>query len=163
MRNRRNALLGTMVGLLLVPLSLTGCSGHDGEDSASGGGGGSSAAAAKWGACMRDKGFTVEDPSDEQFSTGVEMVPADVDRAAFGTASKGCRGDAPSGASADDKAGWVQDAEDFSQCMRDNGVADFPDPEEPGSISWDDEDTSPTYVAAVAECKSTVLKGWGGL
>lgn len=158
------ALIGAM---LLLPLALAGCSTNAGDDAGSESTT-TSARAASWGACMRDAGFQIEDPTDEQLSSGVERIPADADRSAFERASSTCRGDsaetdsaaAPSQAEKDQ---YIQDALDFAQCMRDNGVDDFPDPATPGLIDLQSGKDSPAFQEASETCKSTVLKGWGGL
>lgn len=162
MTGRRTTIAALGGLLLLAPLALAGCS-SAGSSTPSASETSTSIRAASWGTCMRSAGFDVQDPSDEEFGSGVERVPADVDRAAFESASKSCRGADSGGPSAADKAGYEQDAQDFSQCMRDNGVDDFPDPEQPGVIKFDQGNTSPTYTKAEATCKATVLKGWGGL
>lgn len=180
MTGPRRTTLSVFAALLLVaPLALAGCSGSgsgSGSNDSSSGRSGSApqagAPAAAWGSCMRDQGFQVEDPAEDAFAAGVDHVPAGVDDAAFQAASRTCRGETDDvtagggtsgGASAEQKAGWEQDALDFSKCMRENGVTEFPDPAVPGVIQFDHDDTSPTYQDAEDHCTATVLENWGGL
>jgi len=57
----------------------------------------------------------------------------------------------------------VEQMRKFSQCMRDNGLPDFPDPDADGRLRGvgHEQQGSPTYQAAMADCRGK-LPGGGG-
>ena len=103
-----------------------------------------------WAACMREHGLDVPDPEfgeDGEVSIQVGRAPGDsdeadggtdapqgpsgADREAFETATEEC-GDPPAmGASftEEDREEMEEDALRFAECMRDEGIEDFPDPD----------------------------------
>jgi hypothetical protein len=67
------------------------------------------------------------------------------------------------GAGANTSTNPVEAGRRYAQCMRDNGVPDFPDPDADGrfrGIGHEKEDT-PTYKAAMETCRDK-LPGGGG-
>jgi len=135
----------TMAALLLSALALTGCGSDDsgGNDIASAGGTGSSAPEAggeepdqdemgvKFAQCMRENGVDMPDPEPGK---GIQLkVGPDTPKETVDAALEACREFNPQ-----EKGGGKADPEreaafrDYAQCMRDNGVEAFPDPE-PGS------------------------------
>ena len=102
----------------------------------------------EWAECMRENGVDMPDP---QFGEdgGVEIVvggpaggggegeddgggdgPSPMDREAFATAQEAC-GEPPmiGTFTEEDREEMEQDALEFAECMRDEGITDFPDPD----------------------------------
>lgn len=81
------------------------------------------------------------------------------------SSSSGSAGSAASGSSA--PTADSSKAAKFSQCMRANGVPDFPDPNANGSITLkvtkgsDLDPSSSAYVSAISKCKSLEPAGFG--
>src|SRR5262249_62038401 len=55
----------------------------------------------------------------------------------------------------------VEQMREYSQCMRDNGVADFPDPDPDGRLRGPghEQRNDPTYQAASATCRPKLPGG----
>jgi hypothetical protein len=100
-----------------------------------------------WAACMREQGIDMPDPQvDANGRTSVIIGssretdddaadggsgPGPIDRAAFEAAHEEC-GEPPmlgGELSEEDRAEMQEQALEFAECMRDNGVEDFPDPD----------------------------------
>jgi hypothetical protein len=78
----------------------------------------------------------------------------------------GCS-DEPDGA--DDKPATNQQAVAFSECMRDNGIAEFPDPDASGELTIDGvvngsslDPSSPAWEEAMSACKDLQPPGFTG-
>jgi hypothetical protein len=78
----------------------------------------------------------------------------------------GCSGKAAENASTN---AHYESAEKFSNCMRDNGVSEFPDPDASGELTIDGvlngsslDSTSPTWKAAIEACKDLQPPGFTG-
>lgn len=77
---------------------------------------------------------------------------------------------APSGASAgNNTAGNREQAMKFSQCMRDNGVSQFPDPDASGALTMDSvangshvDPNSATFQQALSACRDLEPAGFTG-
>ncbi|MDT3445345.1 hypothetical protein [Pseudofrankia sp. BMG5.37] len=120
----------TTAGLSLAAVVLAGCGSGGGASAAPDGGGSATPAAQTYAECMRDHGVDMADPDP---STGVPQLGEGVDPAdpAVKQASSACQDLLPAGRGepgAADLDVYVA----FAQCMRDNGLPDFPDPQ-PGS------------------------------
>ena len=76
------------LALVVAPVALAGCSAaptaptQDGASPA--------ALGARWGDCMRDAGFDVQDPSDDQVRSGTVTSPSGVDQERFASAAQHC-------------------------------------------------------------------------
>lgn len=169
---------GLVAGLLLM-VGLTGCgSSNDGDDSgvASVNGSGKPSSSSSAGAdtksdqqkvleyakCMRENG--IPDFQDPEFKDGVPrmMLPEGVDMNTAKKASEACKQYMPSGG--DKKA--AEDPEvtgqlkKFAQCMRTNGVSNFPDPQAGGGgmVVGEGEEglrpEDPKFKAAQQACAS---------
>ncbi|WP_146249085.1 MULTISPECIES: hypothetical protein [unclassified Curtobacterium] len=163
-RRPRAALLLSSTMALAVSVVLSGCS--DAPGSSSSRGGSSSVGASAWGSCMRDAGFDIEDPSEAEWSSGVVRAPSGVDGDAFQRASASCRGDDAPRASDEQKAIWDQELRDFSACMREHGLDDFPEPEPESGLDYgkyaeEPLRDSPTVTQADEECSDRYLADWG--
>jgi hypothetical protein len=123
-----------LAALALIALIAAGCSDEPAE---SGGAGNANAAyenAVKFSECMRDNGvaeFPDPDASGELTIDGVlNGSSLDPSAPAWKSATAACKDLQPPGFTGDeDVTTKEQEARlEFAQCMRDNGVEDFPDP-----------------------------------
>lgn len=115
------------------------------ESSASGGLG------TKWGSCMRDAGFDVEDPTDETVSTGAVITPPGVDQVRFAQAAQTCgRQIGVGGASSAEKDKWKRQYAAVDSCIRET----YPDApaQEPGSLDYGDLSQDPAFQQAWDDC-----------
>jgi hypothetical protein len=111
--------------------------------------------------CMRDNGlpdFPDPDANGQFRGQGHEKQ----NDPKFAAANEKCRSLAPG--SEHEKAGdpaFVEQMRAYSQCMRDNGLPDFPDPGPDGRLSGQghEQRDDPTYKAASAACKSKLPGG----
>jgi hypothetical protein len=120
-----------LVALAMVALTIAGCSDEPAENGNANAG---QEQAAKFSECMRDNGvseFPDPDASGELTIDGVlNGSSLDSSTPAWKEAIAACKDLQPSGFTGDED---VTDEEqqarlEFAQCMRDNGVKDFPDP-----------------------------------
>jgi hypothetical protein len=113
--------------------------------------------------CMRTNGVPdFPDPdADGRFSVGHGEGGVDQDDPKFRSAAEACRALAPGGEH--EKFGdpaFVEQMREFSQCMRDNGLPDFPDPDAEGRLRGvGHEARGPTYEAAFAACRERLPGG----
>ena len=151
--------------LLLALSGLAACGGgSDGSDVASAGDAKSSAqstasqpSAQAFSQCMRDNGVPDYPDWGPDGPPKGKISPAEAQSPAFQSAMNACKNLVPSdirkGSESDKDLGTLQK---FAQCMRDNGMPDFPDPK-PGSdgpFSGSDVDRgSPAYQKASQACK----------
>jgi hypothetical protein len=128
--------LRPLAALAMVALIAAGCSNAAGEDGPTATGTKTSATrtpAMKFAACMRDNGvsaFPDPDASGELTIDGVlNGSSLDPDAPAWKQAIKACKDLQPSGFTGHKRSTQEQKpALKFAQCIRDNGVTDFPDP-----------------------------------
>jgi hypothetical protein len=112
--------------------------------------------------CMRDNGVTdFPDPNaDGSFALGHDEF--DRDDPTFQAAMEECRDLAPGGEhqNTGDPA-TVEQMREFSQCMRDNGLPDFPDPDADGRLRGigHEDDGDPQYQAAMETCREKLPGG----
>lgn len=128
--------LRPLAGLALIALILTGCSnssdGGDTDDASS-----SRDAAVKFSQCMRDNGLSEFPDPDAKGELTIDQIAngssMDTSSAAFEQAMSACKDLEPAGFTGEKRTkSEQQGALAFAKCMRENGVADFPDPE-PGA------------------------------
>jgi hypothetical protein len=111
--------------------------------------------------CMRDNGvpdFPDPEPNGEFRGQGHEQQNAPT----FAAATETCRSLAPGGEH--ERIGdpaVVEQMREYSQCMRDNGVADFPDPDADGRLRGQghEQRNDPTFNAASTACRSKLPGG----
>lgn len=157
---------------LLVALLLAGCAKDDKGNGVASAGGPASASAApsagpslspqeqalKFASCMRDNGVQMEDPEvDAEGRVSIKIGGPGMqepDRAKMEAAQKACEKYAPFGDKGNGKPdpAMEENARKMAQCMRDNGVENFPDPDGgrvtiDGSIADD-----PDFPAAQEKC-----------
>lgn len=111
--------------------------------------------------CMRDNGvpdFPDPDADGEFRGAGHEQQEDPTFRAAMET----CRDLAPGGEH--ERTGdpaFVEQMRQYSQCMRDNGVPDFPDPDADGQLrgAGHEQQDDPTFRAASEACREKLPGG----
>jgi hypothetical protein len=112
--------------------------------------------------CMRSNGVPdFPDPdADGRFSVVHDAV--DEDDPTYRAAAEACRALAPGGEHEQlgDPA-FVEQMREFSQCMRDNGLPDFPDPDADGQLrgAGHELQDDPTYQAAMETCREKLPGG----
>jgi hypothetical protein len=128
--------LALLAALAVVALIGAGCSNESSENGSSGGNKNATNRdkAMKFAECMRDKGvseFPDPDASGELTIDGVlNGSSLDPDAPAWKAAIEACKDLQPPGFTGDEKV-TAEEQETrlkFAQCIRDNGVKDFPDP-----------------------------------
>ncbi|MFJ6655708.1 hypothetical protein ACIQNG_04995 [Streptomyces sp. NPDC091377] len=169
----------TRAALVALPLAavlaLTGCGGNDGGDGgvASAGGdrkGGNSTGAEpglgqeetaqKFAECMRENGVDMADPKPGE---GFDLDMDGVDRSKAEKAMEACRQYEPVENGANDRVGKETEERlrKYAQCMRKNGVDDFPDPIPGGGLQMDRSlQDDPDFKKADETCKG-LLPGGG--
>jgi hypothetical protein len=167
-----------LVAALALALALGACGGSGGDDddvpsaggstttTAAGATGGGTADALAFTDCMRDHGVEMEDPDPAtgipQFSGGA----AATETPEFESAMEACQDLLPEGGirgeTGEDN---LDELQAFAECMRENGMPDFPDPQpgENGVFGSDEtiDRNSPAFQAASEACQDT-LSGIGG-
>jgi hypothetical protein len=171
-------LFAPAVLLVLVGFGLGGCSRDDGDGVATAPGATAqvtanpSAPAAdpaervrQFVACMRAEGIDVPDPApgDATGKSALQFDESSGDKAKVGAAMEKCVQYLPQGGEPEQMSPEeLARAQQFAQCMRENGVPDFPDPDPngrfgPGSsvrINKDD----PAFQAAIEKCNQGAKK-----
>ncbi|MFW6694291.1 hypothetical protein [Streptomyces sp. MAR4 CNX-425] len=173
MRRRTRTALAALP--LALALALTGCGSGDGDDgevaSAGGGkkdGGGGEPVAEdldeqmlQFARCLRKNGVDVEDPEPGQ---GVALNMDGVDEAVAERAMEACRKYDPATSSKDDPISkeLEEKLRRYARCMRNNGVADFPDPVPGGGLQVDGAiERDPDYDGAERACEELLPAGEG--
>ncbi|MEV0403310.1 hypothetical protein [Actinoallomurus sp. NPDC050550] len=167
--------VGTVAAAILIAgLGLTACGGGSGKASSastsaaarSGGGGGTtggSTKAVKYAECMRKNGvpeFPDPAPDGRVMLTGKKGSGLDPESPQFKAATQACKAFAPQGA----VGGGQPDPAmlKFSQCMRKNGVPNFPDPQG-GRLLMNAgsgiDPNSPQFQAAQKTCQKLLPGG----
>lgn len=157
---------------LLLALALTGCGSDDGGGVASAGGDKTPTSkststlsneerALKFAQCMREHGVDMEDPEPGK-ANRVEFKGNGKDREKVEKAMRACREFSPQ---ANSTGGTNKKAEEaarkFAECMRENGVEDFPDPK-PGQrgIKIDKKQADdPDFDKAQEKCRDELPGG----
>lgn len=148
---RLRGTLGSLALLAALPLLLVACSGQSDTDTAPRADAGTGA---KWGACMRDAGFDVQDPDDASVRAGLSQAPSGADQDAFAKAAASCaqRAGVEPADSADTQK-WEREYAQVASCVRDD-YSDFPE-QEPGGFTVDDSyphAEEPAFKQTVADC-----------
>jgi hypothetical protein len=143
--------------LLLVPLLLAAC----GQNNQSGRSSADQVEAAQaYAQCIRDNG--VPDFPDPD-ANGQLRGPAHEKQndPKFRAAQEKCRNLARGGEHQRSDPATVEQMRKFSQCMRDNGLPDFPDPDPDGRLrgTGHEQQDNPTYRAAMETCRQKLPGG----
>jgi hypothetical protein len=135
-----------LAALAVVALLVAGCASGsaDTPNTATGSGGATTTAttrekAMKFSECMRDNGVTQFPDPNASGELTIDAVAngtsLDTSSAAFKTAIGACRDLQPPGFTGHKRSAQQQTyALKFAQCMRDNGIKDFPDPTPDGAL-----------------------------
>jgi hypothetical protein len=148
----------TVAALLGVGLLVTACGSSSSDQTAPAAG---QDQARKFAQCMRINGvpdFPDPDANGELRGAGHEQQ----DDPKFQAAEEACRGLAPGGEHENlgDPA-FVEQMRAFSQCMRENGLPDFPDPDAEGRLrgAGHEPQDDPKYQAASEACREKLPGG----
>ena len=111
--------------------------------------------------CMRNNGVPdFPDPDPNGRFRGLSHDQQD--NPAFRTAQQACRDLAPGGEHENlGNPAFVKQMREFSKCMRDNGLPDFPDPDANGRLRGPghEQQSSPRYRAAFGACRQKLPGG----
>ena len=134
-----------------------------GEGSGATAGGGEEPDGVAFTDCMRDNGVDMEDPDP---ATGVpQFEPGVADSAEFEAAMGACESLLPEGGvRGEGDAVDLEQLQAFAECMRDNGLPDFPDPQPGGEGLFGDsgvDRSSPAFQEASEVC-GDILAGAEG-
>jgi len=144
--------------LLLVPLLVLAACGQNTPNGAA------SAdkveAARAYAQCIRDNGvpdFPDPDANGQFRGPGHEKESDPKFRAAM----EKCRNLAPGGEHQKSDPATVEQVRKFSQCMRDNGLPDYPDPDPAGRVRGvgHEQQDNPTFRAAMEACRPKLPGG----
>jgi hypothetical protein len=164
--------LASGLGLVLA-LGLAGCGGGGNDEFAANGGPDAKEASVKFAQCMRDNGIpNFPDPEvDDSGHLHIDL-PRGVSDSARKAAQAKCEKylpGAPAGAADQEQ---IEAMRKHSQCMRENGIPGWPDPEDDGKLNVDlhelglSGEDDPKLKAAEEKCrpllKSVPTSGQGG-
>jgi len=145
-RLARHLVLALLAVLLLAACGQTNRNGVTSVDKA--------AAGRAYAQCMRDNG--VPDFPDPD-ANGQLRGPAHEKESdpKFQAAQEKCRDLAPGGEHQRSDPATVDQMRRFSQCMRDNGLPDFPDPDPDGRLrgAGHEQQDNPAFRAAMEKCR----------
>lgn len=160
---------------LLLAVALAGCGGDGGDDEVASANGNKTPAAnasasstlsadernVKYAQCLREHGIDVDDPKPGQPGVRISFGPGG--KGKMEKAQEACRKWNPQ---ANASPGQQQKAQErqqkFAECMRENGVEDFPDPKPGQPIKIDKKlAEDPDFESAQKECQD-VLAGQRG-
>jgi hypothetical protein len=170
---RRRGILAAIP--LALTLALAGCGANDagGSDVASVSTGKPAAAPSasasvdragmglKFAQCMRENGVPMDDPEPGK---GVMLkMDKSISPETAQKAQEACKEYAPTGGGPDGKADpkRAESMRKFAQCMRDNGVESFPDPEGAGLRVTGETGDDPDFKAAQEKCSKEFLPEMG--
>jgi hypothetical protein len=113
----------------------------------------------KYAQCMRDNGVDMPDPQMDGGAVSM-MIPEGTDKTKVEAANAKCKQFMPNGGEPMKADPQMQERmRKFAQCMRENGVPEFPDPSEDGGIRIDGskggglDPNSEAFKKAEAACK----------
>jgi putative hemolysin len=157
-----NAPAATSTGSSTAAAAATSTSSSGGNTNAT-----THAQAVKFAECIRDNGVTeFPDPdASGSFAYGIKRGSSlDPSTAAWQKAIGACKDLEPPGALGGKASPQEQKARlKFAQCMRDNGVQDFPDPTTSGPlIDVQDARSIPGFQAAMQKCRDVMASALGG-
>jgi hypothetical protein len=160
-RTRRLRLLSAAAAapiLAVVILVVAACGSHSSNGAASSGDRDRAIAYAQ---CMRENGVSdFADPDAQGRFRGLGHEQQDDPQ--FRAATEACRDLAPGGEH--EKLGdpaFVEQMREFSQCMREHGLPDFPDPDAQGRLrgSGHEQQDTPQFRAAMEACRGKLPGG----
>jgi hypothetical protein len=147
--------------LLVVPLLVLAACGQSSKNGATSSASADKVEAARaYAQCIRDNGvpdFPDPDPDGQLRGPAHEKQNAPK----FQAAQEKCRNLAQGGEHERSDPAAVEQLRKFSQCMRDNGLPDFPDPDANGQLrgAGHEQQDTPTYRAAMEACRQKLPGG----
>ncbi len=128
-----------LAALAMVALIVAGCSNAPTETSSGNNAAANHEMAMKFAQCMRDNGVSQFPDPDASGALTIDQVvngsSVDPNSATFQQALTACRDLEPAGFMGQKRSAQQQEAAlKFAQCIRDNGVKDFPDPTPDGPL-----------------------------
>jgi hypothetical protein len=167
-----------MVAAGLLAATLSACAAADASDIASATGDTGAGAdpsptatlspqeqALKFVECMREHGVPMDDPEFSGGGSAIRIGGEGTDQATVQAAMEACREYAPFGGDGNappPDPEMEEKLRQFAQCMRDNGVPDFPDPEGMGLRIDEKIAGDPDFPAAQEKCQAEFLPGMTG-
>lgn len=152
---------------LLLGLSLVACGGGDtGDNGSSGDELSAEEQAIEFSKCMRDNGVENFPDPDENGGINLDADKLDATPDEIEAAEQKCKKFMPNGGEpqkVDPKT--LKQLREYSECMRDNGIENYPDPEEDGGIKLDGDEVDPNdpaVKAAEKKCKKFLPGGGEG-
>jgi hypothetical protein len=164
-----------LAALAMVALTIAGCS-NGSADTGTGNTTATHVKAMKFAKCMRGNGVSAFPDPGASGELTIDAIAngssLDTSTAAFKKAIGACRDLEPSGFMGRKRSAQQQkNALGFAQCMRDNGIKDFPDPTEDGplidttripSAAGRGARSIPGFQAAVDKCHEALAGALGG-
>jgi hypothetical protein len=118
--------------------------------------------ALKFAQCMREHGVPMDDP-DPNGGMGMKVGGPGVDQTKIQAAQQACRQYSPFGEGGQQlDAGRAERLRKFAQCMRDNGVPSFPDPDSGMMRIEQSVAADPDFPAAQQKCEKEFLAQLSG-
>jgi hypothetical protein len=147
-----------VLALLVVPLLVLAACGQNNPNGVTSVD--KAAAVRAYAQCIRDNGVPdFPDPDADGQLRGPAHEKAGDPK--FRAAQEKCRGLAPGGEHQRSDPATVEQMRQFSQCMRDNGLPDFPDPDADGRLrgAGHEQQDDPTFRAAMQTCRQKLPGG----
>jgi hypothetical protein len=171
--SRRNWKWGLLLAALAaLAVGVAGCGGsssNSGSASGSGGGSSDSTKLVQYAECMRKNGVPgFPDPVNGEFNLQVTPGGAlDPTSPQWKAAQQACKSLQPPGLQSGSAQNNQQQSQalKFATCMRENGVPDFPDPQNQGGgfiVGEGVDPNSPQFQSALAACRKLQPGGVGG-
>jgi len=168
-----NRAAGAGGGKNTPPASVTAAPIDPGAGAGAGSSGGNNTAATheqavKFAECMRANGVSEFPDPDASGQLTIDAIAngssLDTNSAAFKQALSACKDLEPPGFTGGKRSPEQEKAAlKFAQCMRDNGVKDFPDPTDTGPlINVNGAQSIPGFQAAVGKCRAYLAGALGG-
>jgi len=166
LKTEKTMRIRTALAVTLIALSLTACAPAEDDGVATAGGDGADPSASatlsddesalRFAQCMREQGIDMPDPDPDAEGFRVQL-PAGVDPEAAKAATEACKQYMPGGGTPPKMdPEEIEKVRQYSQCMRDNGIEDFPEPDpETGGMMVDEgalDTQSAEFQAAEEAC-----------
>jgi hypothetical protein len=110
----------------------------------------------KWAQCMRENGIDIEDPKP---GGGIMMTAKPGSEGTMDKAREACKDLQPMGRGGGGNPQNAEKMRQLAQCMRDNGVEEFPDPEGGGLRMTKQVADDPDFEAAREKCQMNNVMG----
>lgn len=145
---KRRSLLAIPAVTLTLAMGAVGCGGDGGENS--------EASPIKYSQCMRSEGVSWY-PDPQPNGDMIASEPPDSDHQKLKAAEQACRKYNPINEANAISSEDLAKLRKISQCMREKGIANYPDPDTNGAVNIDKSSgispNDPTFKKAMDECK----------